>query len=184
MISSQYERKIDHFEARLAGIEGMLRDLTVSLTGRSVPASVAATDDGSPAASSTHGPSPMVGGPINTSDCDNEANDANNDADSAFEGDSSMAAQTVYASAFLHDAVKRTPFQALHPDMEAALQSLQQIAAMQNSESTRESRFENTIPMPQGGFRSLPMPPVQFVLNMLRSVKGKRPFPPAASLVS
>lgn len=152
----------------------MLRDLTVSLAGqRSASASATATEDGSPAVSNPRRSlSPMTSGHVNTADMDDETSDTI-DVDSAFEGDSSMAAQTVYASAFLHDAVTRTSFQALHPDMEAALQSLQQITAMQNGESARESRFEHTVPMPKGGFRDLPVPPAKFVIPMLRSIKGK-----------
>jgi hypothetical protein len=91
---------------------------------------------------------------------------------SAFEGDSSMAAQTVFASEFLENTVTRTLPLDLDPDMQSALSSLQQIASMQNRPSARESRFVNAKPLPKGGLRELPMPPAQVVLAALRELKG------------
>jgi hypothetical protein len=84
-----------------------------------------------------------------------------------------MAAHSVFASEFLHEAVTRTSFRMLNPDMESALQSLQQIAASQNPDSRHDSRFEHVKPMPKGGFRELPMPPMHVVVSLLREAKGE-----------
>jgi len=168
------ERKIDQFEARLAGIEGMLRELTLSLTNRS-PSTAASTAVHDSPAGLTSGlqatPSSLPS--VHESSVYNEA-------DSAFEGDSSMAAHSVFASEFLHDAVTRTSFRMHNPEMESALQSLQQIAAMQKRDSGHDSRFEHVKPMPKGGFRELPMPPMHVVISLLREVKSES----ALSMVS
>jgi hypothetical protein len=95
------------------------------------------------------------------------------DAISEFEGDSSMTAQTVFASEFLEHTVTRTLPLDLDPDMQSALSSLQQIVSMQNRPSAHESRFVNAKPLPKGGIRELPMPPAQVVIAALREVKGR-----------
>ncbi|KAL2023006.1 hypothetical protein VTK56DRAFT_4221 [Thermocarpiscus australiensis] len=169
LISTQYERKIDLFESRLASIEGMLRDLTLSLNNSRSP-SAPAGESGSAAgfAQLPIGSSPASGGSADvvygTEDDDG--------ADSAFEGDSSMAAHTAFASEFLENTVTRTlPPYDLDPDWRSALSSLQQIASMRTRPTPHESRFVNAKPLPRGGIRELPMPPTQVVIATLREIK-------------
>ncbi|KAK4157365.1 hypothetical protein C8A00DRAFT_40210 [Chaetomidium leptoderma] len=168
LISTQYERKIDHFESRLANIENMLRDLAVSINSRSP--SVSVTEGGptgpGPAPDPT-GSSPVVGDSTDMLYGDED----DDDADSAFEGDSSMSAQTVFASEFLENTVTRTLPPNLDADMQSALSSLQQIASMQHRPSAHESRFVNAKPLPKGGIRELPMPPAHVVVATLRELK-------------
>ncbi|KAK3290319.1 uncharacterized protein B0H64DRAFT_332625, partial [Chaetomium fimeti] len=145
LISAQYERKIDHFESRLANIENMLRDLAVSISSRS------------PSASTESGSAGLVPGPTSSSPAAGESTDIvygrddDDDAISTFEGDSSISAQTVFASEFLENTVTRTLPRDLDPDMRSALSSLQQIVCMQNRPSAHESRFVNAKPLPKGG---------------------------------
>lgn len=152
------QRKIDLFEARLANIEGMLRELTVSVnhSSRSPSAPVAE----GVAASAGDGVDALYGA------------EQDDDADSAFEGDSSLAAQAAFASELLENAVTRTLPHDLEPDMQSALSSLHQIVSMQNRPSAHESRFVNAKPLPKGGIRELPMPPAQAVIAVLRDLKG------------
>lgn len=96
--------------------------------------------------------------------------DNDDEMDSAFEGNSSMTAQTVFASEFLENAVTQT---SLSPSMESALSSLRQIVCMQNRKRTnQDSRFPNAKPMPRGGMRELPMPPSPVVVGILRDIKS------------
>lgn len=100
--------------------------------------------------------------------------DNDDEMDSAFEGNSSMAAQTVFASEFLENAV--TQDTSLSPSMESALSSLRQIVSMQNRKRTnQDSRFPNAKPMPRGGMRELPMPPSPVVVGILRDIKNELP---------
>ena len=152
----------------------MLRDLAVSINNsRSPSASVAESGPGGgglapgPTISSS---SPAAGG--DSIDIMFGAIDDDDDAVSAFEGDSSMTAQTVFASEFLEITVSRTLPPDLDPDMQSALSSLQQIVSMQNRPSAHESRFVNAKPLPKGGLRELPMPPAHVVVAALREAKG------------
>ena len=147
----------------------MLRELAVSINSSRSP-SASATESG---------PAGPVSVPANSSPAAGDAGDAmygtenDDDAVSEFEGDSSMTAQTVFASEFLEHTVTRTLPLDLDPDMQSALSSLQQIVSMQNRPSAHESRFVNAKPLPKGGIRELPMPPAQVVIAALREVKGR-----------
>lgn len=124
---------------------------------------------------------------------------------SAFEGNSSLTAHTVFASEFLEHAVERTSLRDLNPSMAAALTSLKQIVGLSQKQQgggggggggtgrrgsagasinhssigggggSNEVRFAHQLPLPRGGFRELPMPPVQAVIPVLREVKETPP---------
>ncbi|CCC08661.1 unnamed protein product [Sordaria macrospora k-hell] len=183
LISAQYERKIDHFGTRLTGIEKMLRELMVisqSRTPSSESSSHAAGThsniNASPGASEPPVAiiSDIVGDPDRGEIPIDDDDDNDDEMDSAFEGNSSMAAQTVFASEFLENAVTRDT--SLSPSMESALSSLRQIVSMQNRKRTnQDSRFPNAKPMPRGGMRELPMPPSPVVVGILRDIKNELP---------
>jgi hypothetical protein len=138
--------------------------------------------------------------------------DTNELDSSAFEGNSSLTAHTVFASEFLEHAVERTSLRDLNPSMAAALTSLKQIVGLsqkqhveggggagagagypqhhQHQQQRRGSgstsggfgggnssdvRFAHQKPLPKGGFRELPMPPVQAVIPVLREVNETPP---------
>ncbi|KAK3372107.1 hypothetical protein B0H63DRAFT_401547 [Podospora didyma] len=169
------EKKIDHFETRLAGIEQMLRDLTTSINRQTPSTSTPGTNESGPDPHLFRASYSSVSGdvPSGSGFCDDEVNDQ---ADSEFEGHSSMAAQTVFASEFLEQAVAKTSLRELNPTMESALASLQQIVSMQNRTSAHESRFLHAKPLPRGGIRELPMPPMHLVIALLREIKEKPPI--------
>ncbi|KAH8883201.1 hypothetical protein GQ53DRAFT_732750 [Thozetella sp. PMI_491] len=168
LISHQYERKIDYFEARLAGIEDMLRNINTSLSrgdGQALPQSSTARVFTSPSAAE----SSTVYEEIASSDSDD---------DQAFEGNSSMTAHTVFASEFLEHAVTSTSLgRQLSPDIQSALASLQQMVHMQHQKGTsHESRFAHQKPLPKGGIKELPLPPSQIVVQLLREIKDVPPM--------
>lgn len=135
------------------------------------------------------------------------ASTANELDSSAFEGNSSLTAHTVFASEFLEHAVERTSLRDLNPSMAAALTSLKQIVGLSQKQqgsggggtggaaaggqrrgssgasnsgaggggSSNDVRFAHQRALPRGGFRELPMPPVQAVIPVLREVKETPP---------
>lgn len=133
---------------------------------------------------------------------------ASNELDSsAFEGNSSLTAHTVFASEFLEHAVERTSLRDMNPSMAAALTSLKQIVGLSQKQQgssgggggggtgaphqpvrrgsggasggggggSNDVRFAHQRALPRGGFRELPMPPVQAVIPVLREVKETPP---------
>ncbi|KAB5547153.1 hypothetical protein GE09DRAFT_1174924 [Coniochaeta sp. 2T2.1] len=194
LISSQYEKKIDYFGARLAGIEDLLRELTISIksgasstAGASLPHHPAAVHrHGSASSNARTTPSSAAAGGPAFNDDGNDTDTSSDLGDSAFEGQSSLTAHTVQASEFLEHVVTRERWnnQQMSPNMQSALSSLQQIVRMQQqkkkarmmgSVSRREVKFSNQKPVPPGGLKDLPMPPSQVVINMLRDIKDNPP---------
>lgn len=189
------EKKIDYFGNRLAGIENLLRELTISLknnppsTSTTSVASAAHTTaqrHASATSTSRTTPSSATANPIFDGGDDTDA--SSDLGDHAFEGTSSLAAHTVQASAFLEHVVERERWnnQQMSPNMQAALSSLQQIVDMQQrgkksrmmgATSRHEVEFTNQKPIPPGGLKELPMPPVQTVIAMLRDIKGRVVLP-------
>ncbi|KAI0522098.1 hypothetical protein F5B22DRAFT_660463 [Xylaria bambusicola] len=162
LISSQYERKIDQIEERLAGIEGLLQQLvsTRSTSGADglTPASstsqqgqgqgtrslrvLAASTNRSPSTASssrrvTDAPTPDQGGNVDSTSTLFDPEDAE-----TFEGNSSLAAHTAFASEFLADAVRKTTLGdggSINPKFDAALNSLRHIIQMQNRNRQRST---------------------------------------------
>ncbi|RYP07504.1 hypothetical protein DL765_009137 [Monosporascus sp. GIB2] len=174
LISTQYERKIDQIEERLAGIEHLLR---ASQSPEAAAASGARAADPSPVSrqewttASSRAPTPSVSATTDTRSViyDNE------DIESAFEGDSSLTAHTAFASEFLEHAVGRSSLRSTHPNMSSALMSLRQMMSMRNPQrEIPEPRFAHQKPLPSGGLRELRMPPMNLVVAMLRETKGNK----------
>ncbi|RYP67209.1 hypothetical protein DL771_007371 [Monosporascus sp. 5C6A] len=175
LISTQYERKIDQIEERLAGIEHLLR---ASRSPEAAAAGGASAADLSPVSrqvwttASSRAPTPSVSVTTDTRSViyDNE------DIESAFEGDSSLTAHTAFASEFLEHAVGRSSLRNIHPDMSSALMSLRQMMSMRNPQrGFHEPRFAHQKPLPSGGLRELRMPPINLVVAMLRKTKESSP---------
>lgn len=175
------------------------------------------TNNDSPtAAAAAHHEMEDISGDDNDNDNDeNEDDGADNDStpgastaneldSSAFEGNSSLTAHTVFASEFLEHAVERTSLRDLDPSMAAALTSLKQIVGLSQRQQgtgggggggmgvgpqgrrgsagassggggSNDVRFAHQRALPRGGFRELPMPPVQAVIPILREVKETPP---------
>lgn len=154
----------------------MLRELTASLKrgGTSTPRSESITQNYiSPSCSA---PEPNTG-------CERASIPEVEDTDQAFEGNSSLAAHTTFASEFIEQAVTNTSLgRQLNPEMQNALASLQKMVRMQNRKGDPlESRLAHQQPMPKGGYSQLPLPPPDVILKLLRKVKTA---PPVTFLMS
>ncbi|KAH9905404.1 fungal-specific transcription factor domain protein [Xylariomycetidae sp. FL2044] len=150
LISSQYERKIDQIEDRLAGIEKLLQQLIANnATGKPVTpvpsqGSRANTQtahlSAEPPGLSLDRNTPAPATAARDDDASTSVFDAEEAGDEAdFEGDSSLRAHTVFASEFLADAVQRT---SLHSSgqakIQAALSSLRAIVDRQKRRETEK----------------------------------------------
>ncbi|KAI8627100.1 fungal-specific transcription factor domain protein [Xylariaceae sp. FL1651] len=213
LISSQYERKIDQIEDRLAGIEALLQQLVSAQSRTSDKPSDASklgqTHGAQIQRASTFGDDNIrpvlpsrrkrdnsgsakggVGGDGDTSSTIFEPEDAD-----AFEGNSSLAAHTAFASEFLADAVRNTTLRdggAINPKFDAALNSLRQIINMQNRsrQSTAgvwspapnftvpesEQATENSGALshkqpPRTNLKDLPLPPMALVREQLSEMR-------------
>ncbi|GAB1202337.1 hypothetical protein APSETT445_000949 [Aspergillus pseudonomiae] len=158
------EKKIDLIEDRLSSIEQVLRDVKATVTS-STPAETCfhATPDSRQMTSSASGLASDVNAALDE-----------HESGPAFEGNSSLAAHSAYASQFLETAVSRSALQLSSPTINTALSTLKQLVNMQDHQahpSSRDVRFPNQKAIPRSGLRNLNLPPVQVVLPLLRHVK-------------
>ncbi|KAI0551686.1 hypothetical protein F4679DRAFT_572031 [Xylaria curta] len=212
LISSQYERKIDQIEDRLAGIETLLQQL---VSAQSTPGVETITPPSSTSHGHTHGARTLRASASSTdrtpsatsgrrnrgisasekgADGDNSTLFDPEDAET-FEGNSSLAAHTAFASEFLADAVRKTTLgdgESINPKFDAALNSLRQIINMQNRSRQRSTakvwspgpRFTKSVPenesdddrppsrknFPRTNLRDLPLPPMTLVREQLNDM--------------
>ncbi|PTB70258.1 N-terminal binuclear Zn cluster-containing protein [Trichoderma citrinoviride] len=158
LISSQYEKKIDRIEARLANIENLLKNLSSSTP----------TDP----SRFIHTPQTDSAVPTGTSNADYDSSDE----ESVLGGDSGLTVHTTFASEFLERAVQRAPLPAVNPKMETALANLSQLVELQKHRSISHGpRFPLQQPVPPGGVSKLPMPPMATVVALLKHVKAAPP---------
>ncbi|KAH7136670.1 hypothetical protein B0J13DRAFT_449759 [Dactylonectria estremocensis] len=158
------EKKIDQIELRLANIETLLRDLSVRQSSTpdsglrfQTPQSGHATGAHTVAASTIAG-------------------DDSSDSESAFGGDSTLAAHTTFASEFLEHAVERTSLQDVDPNMREGLANLRHLVELQNRQSISHGpRFPLQQPMPPGGLAQLRMPPMDVVVTLLKKIRNAPP---------
>ncbi|KAF7589690.1 hypothetical protein BBP40_003937 [Aspergillus hancockii] len=166
LISSQYEKKIDLIEQRLGTIEQVLHDLRSYATFSS-------TAPPDPCFHTTPISGRMTPSPSGIPSSTTAALEQHESA-STFEGNSSLAAHSAYASEFLETVVSQSPLQVSTPHISSALSTLKQIVNMQDRNFrtfSHEGQFPNQRAIPSSGLRGLTMPPIQVVLPLLRKAK-------------
>ncbi|KAI1420453.1 fungal-specific transcription factor domain protein [Xylaria sp. FL1777] len=216
LISSQYERKIDQIEDRLAGIEKLLQQLVSTRPSSGVDSftphsstnqqgqaygtrtlrALATSSNPSPSTASSSRKNRDASTPDKGADGDNANTFFDPEDAETFEGNSSLAAHTAFASEFLADAVRKTTLGdggSINPKFDAALNSLRQIINMQNRSRQRsttgvwpaapslthplpENESEDGSPpsrknFPRTNLRDLPLPPVALVREQLSEMR-------------
>ncbi|KAL2862573.1 putative C6 transcription factor [Aspergillus lucknowensis] len=164
LISNEYEKKIDHIDERLGGIEQILRELKAGMgsnTGSQMcPHATPVSRHMSP---SVHDDSTNPRDPMDQQESKN-----------GFEGSSLMATQSAYASNFLETAVSRfSSLQMPVSKVNAALSTLKQLVNMQDGQasSTRDLRSSKNKTLSGCDLREMSMPPLNVVLPLLRNAK-------------
>lgn len=171
-------------EDRLGGIEQTLRQLVVSSHSNGSSAIKMQTSSQASPQSNARRQSPPNGQEhegIKEPGYTSNAAIEQHGSSSGFEGNSSLAAHSAYARAFLESAVSHsTPEVLSSPKISEALSSLKQIVEMQNKRrgnDTQRGQFSSQSNR-QGAHRDvrdLEMPPLQVVLTLLGRIKGMMP---------
>ncbi|KAL5693630.1 hypothetical protein EMGR_004630 [Emarellia grisea] len=169
VLISSHEKKIDSIEERLGNIEEVLLELKSSLARNSntsepcyhvTPVSKQMSPDSSAFASNT------------TAALEHESG-------TGFEGNSSLAAHSAYASAFLETVVSRSAPQVSTPKINAALAALRQMVNMQSQPpgtSSKDVPLLNQKSCRDSNLRDLVMPPIEVILPILRQIKENLPL--------
>ncbi|KAH8881491.1 hypothetical protein GQ53DRAFT_799192 [Thozetella sp. PMI_491] len=170
LISTQYEKKIDHIEQRLGKIENVLGD--VAKSQRRIEASTRPEPSNS-TQSSVLVSKDASGAPVTRSSLSTRAAERTR-LDTPLASDSSMAAHATFASEILEQNVEQNSLQDTNPTIRDALSSLQQLIHAQAQRSTvDEVWFAPERPLGSTGLRGLQLPPLDVVVNLLRELKEK-----------
>ncbi|KAI5925485.1 hypothetical protein F4810DRAFT_658849 [Camillea tinctor] len=175
LISTQYERKIDRIEERLAQVIQLLQSLTTSSTSITPDLSVIEKNG-----SETNNPregqlSSTWSSPANSSLPERIISSSvhvNSPSSPAFQGESSMAAHTDFANNFYKRAVRTGLPVDSSVEVDETLSALRRIVDAQSQPSNSDMTYTNARPESPGKPKERPMPPMQLTLSMLQSTKG------------
>ncbi|KAK4639998.1 hypothetical protein QC761_611210 [Podospora bellae-mahoneyi] len=183
LLSHQYEQKIDHLDSRLDEILDLLRQLKTQqpTTGRPIPgiqlrapspANVTAPRTQPAALSIPVTPSPAATSPdSSTATTHVRSSHAHaNTTPPMVEGNSSLTAQTEFASEFLKTAVHDRDSQ---PEMRERLDALRVLVeAMKKQPAADEMRYPHAAPVKTLSLKDCKLPPIQIVVEVLRMTQS------------
>ncbi|SPO07316.1 related to C6 transcription factor [Cephalotrichum gorgonifer] len=166
------EKKIDVIDERLANIEELLKGITLRPShhnGYEIPS------DAHLRRVERSATVPPLSHPGTASCVDEDP-----EVESSIEGaDSSIPANTIFASEFIEVAAQRTSAdqRGLNPDVSAALSSLRQIVSLHKRQvsSSDVYRFPKQKDISVGGLSQLPMPPLAATIAEIEKVKDDPP---------
>lgn len=151
------ERKIDLIDRRLDGVYRLLEELKTNVLSRYSPEGGTAPSVATQPSTANHAsPSSQVRSDANTSGL-------------VMEGNSSLAAQSVFANDFLQKVVSEDS----RPEMRERLDALSYVvAAMGRQPAVREMTYPNARPIPQPTLQGCDLPPIEKALEVLKLAKG------------
>ncbi|PGH08262.1 hypothetical protein AJ79_06048 [Helicocarpus griseus UAMH5409] len=197
LISHQYEKKIEIIDQRLAGIEQLLRDLTVNINNNNKSLSQQQQQkprssrdfrldgsDGGHAAEQRSLPSLPLPTTLPAAEEAPPPPRANlttrkkTNQNPEYEGETSMTAHSAHASELFEKAVVKTPLAEHSPEIMDALSALKDIVARQKLPSSIHTlRFAGQKPTAgKIDLSALELPPLDAVLSLLRKAKETTPF--------
>ncbi|PGH02127.1 hypothetical protein GX51_04831 [Blastomyces parvus] len=185
------EKKIEIIDQRLAGIESLLRDLTLNhgsnnksplqqqqqqQQGEELPSRVSSPNGfHEERKEQKRMPSQSATVPREVSRAESPPS---NTTSPEFEGEPSMSAHSAHASELFEKVVVKTPLSEHSPEMMNALAALKDIVERQKlPSSVHMLRFPGQKPASAGvDFSKLEMPPPDVVLALLKNAKESHPF--------
>ncbi|KAH7165838.1 hypothetical protein EDB81DRAFT_780508 [Dactylonectria macrodidyma] len=164
LLSAQYERKIDLIDRRLEGVTRLLQEMKTSMPASSTQ--VTAQDKATP---------DKVSQPSNSSTSTPFGHAVQPASDSpVVEGESSLAAHSVFANEFLQNAVETGSLQDAGLEMRETLDSLHHIVnALKQQPAASELSYTMANPVPRPTLPGIKLPPIQKTVNVIRQSKNK-----------
>ncbi|KAG7140564.1 hypothetical protein HYQ46_007965 [Verticillium longisporum] len=167
LLTPQYERKIDLIDRRLDGVVRLLEDLKLNWpppASQPSQSQTASASNPSPAARnaqssfstpSSHGAQSVPAGPV-------------------VEGDSSLAAHSVFANEFLQKVVNTGDLQGSGLELRETLNSLHHIVdALKQQTTTSEMAYPHGKPTSRPVFQTADLPPIKKAVALLRTATSQ-----------
>ncbi|KAF7548399.1 hypothetical protein G7Z17_g7083 [Cylindrodendrum hubeiense] len=164
LLSAQYERKIDLIDRRLEGVTRLLQEMKTSMPASSAHLAALSKDSpldktSQPSASSTSTPFGHAVQPASDSP--------------VIEGESSLAAHSVFANEFLQNAVGTSSLQDAGLEMRETLDSLHHIVnALKQQPAASELSYALAYKVPRPTLPGIKLPPIQKTVSVIRRCKN------------
>ncbi|KAK1846643.1 fungal specific transcription factor domain-containing protein [Colletotrichum chrysophilum] len=171
LITPQYERKIDQIDRRLETVIRLLHDMKVNPSAGTTSSDRSGGMMGTPP---TEGMSlfSQDGPPTSTNTPSSHALQADEESSAVVEGESSLAAHSVFATEFLQKVVSTKSLQDSSLDLGETLEALSQIVtALKQQPVAGEMTYPHAKPVQRQRIQGLELPPIQKAVNTIRVAK-------------
>ncbi|OLN96766.1 putative transcriptional regulatory protein C11D3.07c 1 [Colletotrichum chlorophyti] len=174
LITPQYERKIDQIDRRLETVIRLLKDFKVQ-----PPSSSTRGDNGIFTMNAPQVESAPVTQhaqqPSSTSTPSSHAIQSEEGVGAVVEGDSSLAAQSVFATEFVHNVVNTESLQDSSLDLGETLEALSQIVnALKQQPVAGEMTYPYAKPVQRLRIQGLELPPIEKAVHTIRIARSLR----------
>ncbi|KAJ5015428.1 hypothetical protein K4K57_000211 [Colletotrichum sp. SAR 10_99] len=174
LVEQENERKIDQIDRRLETVIRLLHDMKVNPSAGTTSSDRSGGVLGTPP---TEGMSlfSQDGPPTSTNTPSSHALQADDESSAVVEGESSLAAHSVFATEFLQKVVSTKSLQDSSLDLGETLEALSQIVtALKQQPVAGEMTYPHAKPVQRQRIQGLELPPIQKAVNTIRVAKSQR----------
>ncbi|KAI8214163.1 hypothetical protein K4K52_002021 [Colletotrichum sp. SAR 10_76] len=174
LVEQENERKIDQIDRRLETVIRLLHDMKVNPSAGTTSSDRSGGVLGTPP---TEGMSlfSQDGPPTSTNTPSSHALQADEESSAVVEGESSLAAHSVFATEFLQKVVSTKSLQDSSLDLGETLEALSQIVtALKQQPVAGEMTYPHAKPVQRQRIQGLELPPIQKAVNTIRVAKSQR----------
>ncbi|KAJ5005264.1 hypothetical protein K4K48_007712 [Colletotrichum sp. SAR 10_66] len=174
LVEQENERKIDQIDRRLETVIRLLHDMKVNPSAGTTSSDRSGGMMGTPP---TEGMSlfSQDGPPTSTNTPSSHALQADEESSAVVEGESSLAAHSVFATEFLQKVVSTKSLQDSSLDLGETLEALSQIVtALKQQPVAGEMTYPHAKPIQRQRIQGLELPPIQKAVNTIRVAKSQR----------
>ncbi|KAI8291539.1 putative transcriptional regulatory protein [Colletotrichum sp. SAR11_57] len=174
LVEQENERKIDQIDRRLETVIRLLHDMKVNPSAGTTSSDRSGGMMGTPP---TEGMSlfSQDGPPTSTNTPSSHALQADEESSAVVEGESSLAAHSVFATEFLQKVVSTKSLQDSSLDLGETLEALSQIVtALKQQPVAGEMTYPHAKPVQRQRIQGLELPPIQKAVNTIRVAKSQR----------
>ncbi|KAI8309147.1 hypothetical protein K4K59_009393 [Colletotrichum sp. SAR11_240] len=171
LVEQENERKIDQIDRRLETVIRLLHDMKVNPSAGTTGSDRSGGIMGTPP---TEGMSlfSQDGPPTSTNTPSSHALQADEESSAVVEGESSLAAHSVFATEFLQKVVSTKSLQDSSLDLGETLEALSQIVtALKQQPVAGEMTYPHAKPVQRQRIQGLELPPIQKAVNTIRVAK-------------
>ncbi|KZL80929.1 fungal specific transcription factor domain-containing protein [Colletotrichum incanum] len=175
LITPQYERKIDQIDRRLETVIRLLQDMKVHPTSSTSRIDSSSSTLNVPQVEGATSSAQLHSSTSTPATSASHAHQSDEGDGAVVEGDSSLAAHSVFATEFVQKVVNTESLQDSSLDLGETLDALSQIVnALKQPAAAGEMTYPHAKPINRLRIQGLELPPIEKAVNTIRIAKGQR----------